>query len=118
MPRRPAAPCRVQRCRHLRPCPTPGHEPVPWEDSTRKDKLASRSGSAEQAARLRILERYHRICHVCGGPDADEVDHVIPLAEGGPDTDENKRPIHSRPCHKKKTAAEAARARARRREGR
>lgn len=42
---------------------------------------------------------------------ADEVDHVVPLAEGGADNDSNLRPIHARPCHAEKTQAEAQRAR-------
>jgi 5-methylcytosine-specific restriction protein A len=53
------------------------------------------------------------ICHVCGLPGSDEVDHVIALAEGGADDDSNLAPIHSRPCHLQKTADEAERARRR-----
>lgn len=60
------------------------------------------------------MARYRGICHVCGKPGADQVDDVIPLAEGGPPTEANKRPIHAEPCHRLKTAAEAARARNRR----
>ena len=41
--------------------------------------------------------------------------HVIPLAEGGADTLDNLRPIHARPCHQRKTQAEAQRARTGRR---
>lgn len=59
------------------------------------------------------MRRHHGICHICGEPFADEIDHVIPLAEGGPDTEANLRPIHSKPCHVNKTRAEAARGRAR-----
>ena len=40
-----------------------------------------------------------------------EVDHVIPLSEGGPDTDENCAPAHTHPCHHEKSQAEAQRAR-------
>ena len=50
-------------------------------------------------------------CHWCGHKGATEVDHVVPLAEGGPDTEQNLAPIHA-DCHREKTAAEARRARA------
>lgn len=71
------------------------------------------SGSAEQQLHAEIMRRYRAVCHVCHQPGADQVDDVIPLAEGGTPTADNKRPIHSEPCHRLKTAAEAARARAR-----
>jgi 5-methylcytosine-specific restriction protein A len=49
-------------------------------------------------------------CHICGRKDATQVDHVIPLAEGGPDDETNLAPIHE-DCHRAKTQAEARRAR-------
>jgi 5-methylcytosine-specific restriction endonuclease McrA len=59
------------------------------------------------AERKRILKRDRGICHVCGQPGANEVDHVIPLCFDGPDTDDNKAAIHGEPCHRSKTAAES-----------
>jgi len=58
------------------------------------------------------------MCHWCGHPDADQVDHLIEIADGGPDTPANKLPIHDhcphcgRRCHREKTT-EAARRRRR-----
>jgi 5-methylcytosine-specific restriction endonuclease McrA len=89
----------------------PEHKPKPWSTSTRRDKVTL-SGSAEQARRKRILERYLYCCHVCGKVGADQVDHRISLGEGGADEDWNLAPIHAEPCHREKTAAEARRARA------
>lgn len=57
------------------------------------------------------MEKHEGRCHVCGLLGADEVDHVIPLSEGGSNDMDNRRPIHSEPCHREKSAREAARAR-------
>jgi len=45
-------------------------------------------------------------CHLCGRKGATQVDHVVPLAEGGADDESNLAPIHD-DCHAQKTAAEA-----------
>lgn len=55
----------------------------------------------------RIVARDRGICHVCRGAGADTADHVIPLAQGGPDTDDNLAAIHRVPCHRDKTGREA-----------
>lgn len=34
------------------------------------------------------------ICHICGEPGADAIDHVNPLAKGGPDETWNLKPAH------------------------
>lgn len=70
-----------------------------------------RSGSREQRINRAVMEKHDGICHVCNLHGADQVDHVIPLSEGGSDSMDNRRPIHSEPCHRLKTAREAARAR-------
>jgi 5-methylcytosine-specific restriction enzyme A len=88
----------------------PDHPPKPWATSKRKQRIRL-SGSGEQARRKRILERDMRTCHVCDEPGADQVDHVIPLSQGGADEDWNLASIHAQPCHRDKTAAEARRAR-------
>ena len=51
---------------------------------------STRRGRTENARILATSD----ICHICGQPGADAVDHVIPLAKGGTDTPDNKRPAH------------------------
>lgn len=54
-----------------------------------------RNGStrAWREKRARILAASD-ICHICGKPGADSVDHVIPVARGGTDDDFNLAPAH------------------------
>lgn len=51
--------------------------------------------------RERIL-RGSDVCHICGKPGADSVDHVIPLARGGTNDPSNLRPAHMFPCNRSK----------------
>lgn len=101
--------CRIPTCPNIRPCPEPGHEPKAWEKRNPRSERRL-SGSRQQKRSRYILEKYELICHICGGFGADEVDHVVPLAEGGADDESNLRPIHLQPCHREKTRAEAQRA--------
>jgi 5-methylcytosine-specific restriction endonuclease McrA len=65
--------------------------------------------------RDRILKRDEHRCYICGRDGADEVDHIIPLFEGGSKADPgNLAAIHDDPCHQAKSKGEAARANARR----
>lgn len=57
------------------------------------------SGRKRQERNRRILGASD-VCHICGHPGSDEVDHVVALARGGSDTDpSNLRPAHgAKPC--------------------
>ena len=87
----------------------PEHQPKPWATSTRKQRLKV-SSSEERRRAKRVMARYLGACHWCGNPGATQIDHVVPLAEGGPDDETNLLPIHDH-CHREKTQAEARRAR-------
>jgi 5-methylcytosine-specific restriction endonuclease McrA len=99
--------CSTPRCGNMQPCPD--HVRVAWADSRRSERSAL-SGWAQQRRAQRILET-DDTCHVCQRQGSDQVDHVIPLAEGGADDATNLAPIHRIPCHRDKTAAEATRGR-------
>lgn len=86
------------------------HKPKPWATKQGRGNRM-RSGSREQRINRAVMLEHDGVCHVCHLPGSDQVDHVQPLFEGGSDGPENRRPIHSTPCHKQKTAEEAQRAR-------
>lgn len=70
--------------------------------------------------RVAIFQRWNGECHICGGRitvgEGWDVEHLIPLAQGGDDDGDNLRPAH-RKCHAVKTKKDAAdTARAKRRE--
>lgn len=58
-----------------------------------------------------VLRAHKGVCHWCGLPGGDEVDHVLNRRAGGTDDPSNLAPIHKKPCHVAKTQQEAASAR-------
>ena len=70
--------------------------------------------------RVDIFNRNGGVCHLCAGKitvgEAWDVEHVIPLAQGGDDDGDNLQPAH-RKCHADKSKQDATNtARAKRRE--
>ena len=96
----------AQRGAALRAAP-----PAPVERSKRREKTTV-SGWEQQRRAKRVLEREDGICHVCREWGADQVDHIVPLSQGGKDDESNLAAIHSDPCHREKTAREAREGRA------
>ncbi|WP_280314457.1 HNH endonuclease [Nocardia wallacei] len=60
--------------------------------------------------RAHVLRRDRGICHICGKPGADTVDHITPQSQGGRDHPDNYAAIHDDPCHRIKTNQERTRA--------
>lgn len=54
---------------------------------------ARMSGRKRQERNRKILARSD-VCHICGQPGSDAVDHVIPLAKDGADDPSNLAPAH------------------------
>ncbi|MDI3835105.1 HNH endonuclease [Pseudomonas aeruginosa] len=71
-----------------------------------------RGGRPWRRKRDLILKRdgYMCQCSECKGVKriATEVDHIIPLSQGGTDDDSNLMAIAGHPCHARKTARESA----------
>ncbi len=117
MTRKAPSVCATPGCPELTPCPT--HVPrQPAGSDRRRTRGIRGSGWDERDRNRRTIRRHQSICHWCGHPDADQVDHLIEITDAGPDTPANKLPIHGdcphcgRRCHREKTT-EAARRRRR-----
>lgn len=69
---------------------------------------SGRGGRPWRRRRAAILLRDHYTCRVCGlTTNQLEVDHVVNIAQGGSDDDDNLQAICI-PCHKAKTLRESA----------
>jgi len=113
MPPKPLRVCKGAKCLKLtragycEECkPTARRESDRLYDSTR--------GSARERGYTRQWEKLRRVvlneepfCRQCGAR-ADDVDHIIPLGQGGTNARENLQPL-CRSCHNVKTRAERER---------
>lgn len=100
------------------PSSAPRYKPMPQlarrhEVPGAADKYGQgRGGRPWRRKRERILMRDGHLCQPCRASGfvtlANQVDHIVPQAEGGSDDDANLQAICG-PCHAAKTKAEAGR---------
>lgn len=86
--------------------------------TARVPTLKAKAGTTERTSGRKWMETRERIarqhdyqCAVCKGawvPNRDQIDHEVPLEQGGSNDDVNLRPLCDE-CHKAKTAGEAGR---------
>lgn len=89
--------CAEPGCPELQPCEK--HKPRAWQGSDRRARLPKNW----ERTRQRILRRDHRRCYLCGD-EATEVDHIV----NNDDHHDTNLAAICIPCHKRKTAREAA----------
>jgi len=79
------------------------HAREAWGGASRREGTTTERGYGAVHRRRRAAElAAEPWCYVCGVEPAVAIDHVLPLAQGGDDTDENRMPI-CRSCHSAKT---------------
>ncbi|HET9381313.1 MAG TPA: HNH endonuclease signature motif containing protein [Streptomyces sp.] len=122
MPTRPPSRCAEPGCRALVPkgrCEQ--HQRTPWAG---RDDKAARYGISSgrwRTLKRRVALRDNGCCYCCGteqpdrrdDPDGEhqhELDHIIPISEGGAVEDLDNLGLICQPCHEIKSKAEAARA--------
>ena len=86
---RPCLPARASRCLACAPA---------YELTRRPGPRRRGLDHAHDRARVAVLAASD-VCWLCGHVGADQADHVLPRALGGPSTPANLRPAHgSAPC--------------------
>lgn len=115
MPMKPLKPCCAPGCRELvrgtRYCAKHQHMGAAWATSKRAER-AGISGRPWRRLRDQILRRDNYLCQCeeCRRTgavrEAHEVDHILPLSQGGSDAPSNLRSIN-RDCHRAKTQRES-----------
>ncbi|MGE8516697.1 MAG: HNH endonuclease [Alcaligenes nematophilus] len=118
MAKRPQRPCRLAGCAQLhRNASGYCESHLQYAKKWRKEpKESGRGGRSWRRRRDYILIRDGGLCQcetcqALGSPlPADEVDHVIPISQGGTDAHDNLRAINA-DCHRKKSQREALAAR-------
>ena len=93
----------------LTPGASLGRLPEPQSIGQQQRKVARVRGRKLQRRNLRILrmEPLCRMCHAVGKVrEAEEIDHIVPLCDGGRDVPDNCQPLCTR-CHSLKTEREA-----------
>lgn len=130
MPIAPPSRCTDPECHDLATkgsrCDT--HQPIPWRGRNDKAARYGISSGTWRKLKRKVTDRDHGCCYMCGTeqPNPDdydpddpetwmhELDHVIPIFEGGSVTSLDNLGLACTTCHEAKSKAEAARANRRR----
>lgn len=89
----------------------PAHAPAPFDGA--KTRWNAKRPPRWAATRNRVIKAAHGLCELCGSAGA-QVDHIIPVAEGGSWELPNLRLLCT-DCHKIKSQEDRNRGQARRR---
>ncbi|MEV5770096.1 HNH endonuclease signature motif containing protein [Streptomyces antimycoticus] len=118
MPTAPPSRCTDPECRELatKRGRCDDHQPIPWAG---RDDKASRYGISSgtwRKLKARVARRDNDCCYMCGAEQPDDpdeqhqLDHIIPIFEGGAVEDLDNLGLACVTCHETKSKAEAARA--------
>lgn len=95
------------------------HQPIPWRGRDDKATRYGISSGTWRSLKRKVTQRDHGCCYMCGTKQGDpddpetephELDHVVPMFEGGSATSLDNLGLACVTCHEAKSKAEAARA--------
>ena len=100
------------------------HQPIPWRGRDNKAERYGISSGEWRKLKAKVTKRDNGCCYMCGAEPVDpddedaephELDHVIPISEGGARRSLDNLGLACTTCHDAKSKAEARRANQRRR---
>ena len=56
--------------------------------------MPKRTGRPWQRRKAAVIRRDHGICHICGAPEADSADHIVPWSISRDDSMANLAAVH------------------------
>lgn len=99
------------------------HQPIAWAGRDDKAARYGISSGTWRSLKAKVTKRDNSCCYMCGIEQGDpddpetkphELDHIIPIFEGGAVDNLDNLGLACVPCHEVKSKAEAARANQRR----
>jgi 5-methylcytosine-specific restriction protein A len=134
MPYAPPSRCTDPECHELatKGSRCDAHQRIPWAGRDNKAERYGISSGEWRTLKRKITKRDRGCCYMCGtaSPDRElhdeddrsthphELDHVIPISEGGARRSLDNLGLACTACHDEKSKLEARRANTRRRKGR
>jgi 5-methylcytosine-specific restriction protein A len=101
------------------------HKPIAWAGRDDKARRYGISSGTWRSLKTRVARRDRGCCYICGAEPPDdpdepghELDHILPIGEGGAADDLDNLGLACTTCHAAKSAEEALRANAARHERR
>ena len=115
MPNAPLKPCAHRLCPTLIPrgqrfCPTHSRTHYQQQDAERTNKAARRLYKTARWGKVRALVLARDpLCVLCRRAGSREVDHAVPVSDGGAMWEMGNLQALCKPCHSRKTAEEVMR---------
>lgn len=83
------------------------HRPIAWRGRPSAEERYGMSRGSMRALKARVMRRDNGCCYICGGDDAEELEHKVPISQGGAPDDLDNLGVAHIDCHASKTQAES-----------
>jgi 5-methylcytosine-specific restriction enzyme A len=85
------------------------HQPIAWEGRAPAEERYGMSRGTMRSLKAKVMRRDNGCCYICGGEGAEELEHKIPVSQGGARQSLDNLGVAHRECHAAKSKEEAVR---------